>query len=182
MSRIGRKHIDIPAGVTVTLASDNVITVKGPKGELTRALQKDMIVKVEGNVISVERPSEDRYYKSLHGLTRTSIANMVEGVVNGYSKSLEIQGVGYRVAKQGNKAVFTIGYSHPVEMEEIPGIKIDIKDGLTIVISGPDKQLVGQFAAKVREIRPPEPYHGKGIRYVGEYVKMKEGKAGKAKK
>lgn len=182
MSRIGRKHIDIPAGVDVTLASDNVITVKGPKGELTRALQKDMIVKIDGNIITVERPSEDRFFKSLHGLTRTLIANMIEGVTNGYSKTLEIQGVGYRVQKQGNKAVFSIGYSHPVEIAEVPGIKIDIPDGLKIVVSGPDKQQVGQFAAKVREIRPPEPYHGKGIRYAGEYIKLKEGKAGKAKK
>lgn len=182
MSRIGRKHIDIPAGVIVTLASDNTVTVKGPKGELVQKMHPDMLIKIDGNVISVERPSEDKKHRSLHGLTRTLIANMIEGVTNGYTKTLEIQGVGYRVQKQGNKAVFTIGYSHPVEVEEIPGIKIDIPDATTVVISGSDKQQVGQFAAEVRSKRPPEPYHGKGIRYKGEYIRMKEGKAGKGKK
>lgn len=182
MSRIGRKHIDIPAGVQVTLASDNTVTVKGPKGELVQKMNADMIIKIDGNVISVERPSEDKEHRSLHGLTRTLIANMIEGVTNGYSKTLEIQGVGYRVQKQGNKAVFTIGFSHPVEVTEIPGIQIDVPDQTTIVVSGPDKQKVGQFAAEIRGKKPPEPYHGKGIRYKGEYIRMKEGKAGKGKK
>lgn len=182
MSRIGRKHIDIPAGVNVTLASDNTITVKGPKGELTRKLHGDMIINIDGSVIKVERPSEDNLHKSLHGLTRTLIANMVEGVTNGYSKTLEIQGVGYRVQKQGNSAVFTIGYSHPVVVQEVPGITIDVPNGLTVVVSGADKQQVGQFAAQIREKKPPEPYHGKGIRYAGEHIRMKEGKAGKGKK
>ena len=170
MSRIGRKPINIPAGVDVSLASGNCLTVKGPKGELVQAFHPDM---------HVNRPSEDKKHKSLHGLTRTLIANMIEGVTQGYSKALEIQGIGYRVQKQGNKAVFNIGYSHPVEVEEIPGITIEVTGPTTLVVSGSDKQKVGQFAAQIREKRPPEPYHGKGIRYAGEYVRMKEGKAGK---
>ncbi len=179
MSRIGRKPINIPAGVDVSLASGNCLTVKGPKGELVQAFHPDMQIAVEGNVIHVNRPSEDKKHKSLHGLTRTLIANMIEGVTQGYSKALEIQGIGYRVQKQGNKAVFNIGYSHPVEVEEIPGITIEVTGPTTLVVSGSDKQKVGQFAAQIREKRPPEPYHGKGIRYAGEYVRMKEGKAGK---
>ena len=179
MSRIGRKPINIPAGVDVSLASGNCLTVKGPKGELVQAFHPDMQIAVEGNVIHVNRPSEDKKHKSLHGLTRTLIANMIEGVTQGYSKALEIQGIGYRVQKQGNKAVFNIGYSHPVEVEEIPGITIEVTGPTTRVVSGSDKQKVGQFAAQIREKRPPEPYHGKGIRYAGEYVRMKEGKAGK---
>ena len=170
MSRIGRKPINIPAGVTVTLASDNQITVKGPKGELKKTFHPDMIIKVENDVISVERPSDDKKHRSLHGLTRTLIYNMIEGVTQGYSKALEVQGIGYKVQKQGNKAVFNIGFSHPVEVEEKDGIKIDV--------TGPTT-LVGQFAAEIRGKKPPEPYHGKGIRYAGEYVRMKEGKAGK---
>ena len=179
MSRICRKPINIPAGVDVSLASGNCLTVKGPKGELVQAFHPDMQIAVEGNVIHVNRPSEDKKHKSLHGLTRTLIANMIEGVTQGYSKALEIQGIGYRVQKQGNKAVFNIGYSHPVEVEEIPGITIEVTGPTTLVVSGSDKQKVGQFAAQIREKRPPEPYHGKGIRYAGEYVRMKEGKAGK---
>lgn len=182
MSRIGRKHIDIPAGVTVNLASDNTITVKGPKGELTKKMHPDMIIKIDGNVISVERPSEEAIHRSLHGLTRTLIANMVEGVTNGYSKTLEIQGVGYRVAKQGKSAIFNIGFSHQVVVDEEEGIKIDCPNATTVVVSGCDKQRVGQIAAEIRSKRLPEPYHGKGIRYAGEYVRMKEGKAGKGKK
>lgn len=182
MSRIGRKTINIPAGVTVSLAKDNTITVKGPNGELSRTLHPEMIIKMEGSEIHVERPSEDKKHKSLHGLTRTLIANMIEGVMHSFSKSLEIQGIGYRVQKQGDQAVFNIGYSHQVVVKEIPGIKIDIPNQTTIVVSGPDKQLVGQFAAQIRDKKPPEPYHGKGIRYVGEHVRMKEGKAGKTAK
>ena len=182
MSRIGRKPIDIPAGVNFTLASDNTVTVKGPKGELTKKFHSDMIIKQDGNTVIVERPSEGKLHRSLHGLTRTLIANMVEGVANGYSKTLEVQGVGYRVQKQGKTAVFTIGYSHPVEITEIPGITIDIPNANTVVVSGPDKQMVGQFAAQIRMKKPPEPYHGKGIRYAGEHIRMKEGKAGKGKK
>ena len=179
MSRIGRKPINIPAGVTVTLASDNQITVKGPKGELKKTFHPDMIIKVENDVINVERPSDDKKHRSLHGLTRTLIYNMIEGVTQGYSKALEVQGIGYKVQKQGNKDVFNIGFSHPVEVEEIDGIKIDVTGPTTLVVSGIDKQAVGQFAAEIRGKKPPEPYHGKGIRYAGEYVRMKEGKAGK---
>ena len=182
MSRIGRKHIDIPAGVTLTLAPDNTVTVKGPKGELSRTMHPDMIIKVDGSVVTVERPSEDQKHKALHGLTRTLIANMVEGVTNGYSKTLEIQGIGYRVQKQANTVVFTIGYSHPVVVEESDGIKLDCPNQTTVVVSGCDKQRVGQVAAEIRGKKPPEPYKGKGIRYAGEVVKHKEGKAGKGKK
>ena len=182
MSRIGRKHIDIPAGVTLTLAPDNTVTVKGPKGELSRTMHPDMIIKVDGSVVTVERPSEDQKHKALHGLTRTLIANMVEGVTNGYSKTLEIQGIGYRVQKQANTVVFTIGYSHPVVVAESDGIKLDCPNQTTVVVSGCDKQRVGQVAAEIRGKKPPEPYKGKGIRYAGEVVKHKEGKAGKGKK
>ena len=179
MSRIGRKPINIPAGVTVSLASDNTITVKGPKGDLVQKMHSDMSIKIDGDVITVERPSEDKLHRSLHGLTRTLIANMIEGVTNGYTKTLEIQGVGYRAQKQGNTAVLTVGYSHPVVIEEIPGIKIDVPSATTIVVTGADKQKVGQFAVEIRDKKPPEPYHGKGIRYLGERVKLKAGKAGK---
>ena len=179
MSRIGRKPINIPAGVTVTLASDNTVTVKGAKETLSATMHPDMLIKVEGDVVNVERPSEDKKHRSLHGLTRTLIANMVEGVTNGYSKTLEIQGIGYKVQKQGKQVTFNIGYSHPVIVEEIPGITVDVPNATTVVVSGPDKQKVGQFAAQIREKKPPEPYHGKGIRYAGERVKLKEGKAGK---
>ena len=143
---------------------------------------KDMIIELEGNVIHVKRPSENKLHKSLHGLTRTLVANMVEGVTNGFKKELEIQGVGYRAAKQGKDLVMNLGYSHQVIMPEIEGITIEVPNQTSIIISGPDKQTVGEFAAKVREKRPPEPYKGKGIRYVGEYVQRKEGKAGKGAK
>ena len=182
MSRIGRKTINIPAGVDVKIADDNTLTVKGPKGELTQKFHRDMIVKIEGTELSVARPSEDKLHRSLHGLTRTLIANMVEGVTNGYSKTLEIQGIGYKAEKKGNTVVFSIGFSHPVVVEEVPGIKLECPNATTIVVSGADKQLVGQFAAQVREKKPPEPYHGKGIRYAGENVRHKEGKAGKGGK
>lgn len=182
MSRIGRKTINIPVGVDVSLADDNTITVKGAKETLTRKLHHDMKIDIEGAQIHVSRPSDDRLHRSLHGLTRTLIANMIEGVTNGYSKSLEIQGVGYKVVKEGNKIVLTIGYSHPVVFEEIPGITLEVPNANTIVVKGPDKQMVGQFAAEIRDKKPPEPYHGKGIRYVGEYVRHKEGKAGKGSK
>ena len=181
MSRIGRKEIDVPSGVDVKL-DGHVITVKGPKGTLTRELHKDMKIEQEGNVIKVSRPSEDKMHKSLHGLTRALVHNMVVGVTNGFSKELEIQGVGYRAAKQGKDLVMNLGYSHQVVMSEIDGITIEVPTPNKIVISGPDKQMVGQFAAVVREKRPPEPYKGKGIRYVGEYVQRKEGKAGKGSK
>ena len=182
MSRIGNKAISVPAGVEVTVADGNVVTVKGPKGTLTRQFNKDMTIKSEAGVITVERPSEDKLHKSLHGLTRTLIANMVEGVTNGFSKKLEIVGVGYRAQKQGKELVLNLGFSHQVKVSETDTIKIDVPDAHHIVISGCDKQEVGQFACEIREKRPPEPYKGKGIRYEGEYVIRKEGKAGKGAK
>lgn len=178
MSRIGRNPIPVPAGVTVKVADGNVVTVKGPKGELTKAMHPDMIIEVEENVIHVKRPSEDKEHRSLHGLTRTLVANMVEGVTNGFKKELEVNGVGYRVQKQGKQLVMNLGFSHQVFVDEIPGISIDAPDPNKIVITGIDKQLVGQFAADVRNKRPPEPYKGKGIKYVDEVIRRKEGKTG----
>ena len=180
MSRIGRKPIVIPTGVEVKIDGSN-ITVKGPKGELTRALRPEMIIKQEGNTITVDRPNDDKLHRSLHGLTRSLIHDMVVGVTEGFRKDLEIQGVGYRCAKPGSKLVLTLGFSHPVEVAETETIKIEVKDALHFSILGSDKQEVGQFAAEVRSKRPPEPYKGKGIRYVGEFVIRKEGKAGKGK-
>lgn len=179
MSRIGRLPVSIPAGVTVTVADDNTVTVKGPKGTLTQQFNKDISLQQEGAVIHVTRPSDDKFHRSLHGLTRTLLNNMVQGVTNGFTKSLEIQGVGYRAAKQGKKLVLTVGYSHPVEFEEPAGITIDVPAQNKITLTGIDKQAVGQLAANIRDVRPPEPYHGKGIRYEGEYVAIKEGKTGK---
>lgn len=181
MSRIGRKPIVIPAGVEVKIDGHNV-TVKGPKGTLNSSIHPMMQANVEGDAVVVTRPNDDKEARSLHGLTRTIIGNMVEGVTNGFQKNLEIQGVGYRAAKQGTSLVMNLGYSHQVIMPEIDGITIEVPDPLKIIIYGIDKQRVGQFAAEVREKRPPEPYKGKGIRYVGEYVAHKEGKAGKGSK
>ena len=177
MSRIGKKPVTIPANVTVTLAADNVVTVKGPKGTLTYGFHPDMILKVEGNVLTVERPDEEHLHKSLHGLTRTLIANMVEGVEKGFAKELEVNGVGYRAEKKGNQLVMRLGYSHEVIMDEIPGITVEV-NGNKITVRGIDKQVVGQFAAEVRGKRPPEPYKGKGIKYTTEVIRRKEGKAG----
>ena len=181
MSRIGRKPITIPAGVEVKVDSDNTITVKGPKGTLTKTMHPDMTIAVEGTEILVTRPDDQKEHRSLHGLTRTLIANMVEGVTNGYSKELEIRGVGYRAQLQGKTLHMNLGFSHPVIMEPIDGITIEVPAQNKVVISGIDKQLVGHFAANVRFKRPPEPYKGAGIRYVDEVVKHKEGKAGKGK-
>ena len=178
MSRIGRMPVTIPAGVEVSIAEPNVVTVKGPKGTLTQTMRPEMIIKVEGNVIHVGRPSEDKLHKSLHGLTRTLLNNMVIGVTEGYKKELDVNGVGYRVAKEGKKLNMNIGYSHPVIVEEIDGITIDVPSPNKIVISGTDKQKVGQFAAEVRGKRPPEPYKGKGIKYTDEVIRRKEGKTG----
>ncbi|MBR6400238.1 MAG: 50S ribosomal protein L6 [Firmicutes bacterium] len=178
MSRIGKLPVAIPAGVDVKLEEGNVITVKGPKGTLTRKLVDDLEVKVEGAEVVVTRPSDLKRYKSLHGLTRTLIANMVEGVTNGYSKVLEINGVGYRAAKAGKKLTLTLGYSHPVEMEDPDGITTTV-DGNKITVSGIDKEKVGQFAAEIRTKRPPEPYKGKGIKYTTETIRRKVGKTGK---
>ena len=182
MSRIGRKPIQIPAGVDFKLEEGNHVTVKGPKGTLSQAFRPEIVIKKDGDTVVVERTSEEKLVKSLHGLTRTLIHNMVVGVSEGFSKKLEVQGVGYRAAKQGKQLVMNLGYSHQVTMDEIEGITIEVPGPNEIVISGADKQKVGQFAAEVREKRPPEPYKGKGIRYAGEYVRRKEGKAGKAKK
>jgi large subunit ribosomal protein L6 len=169
--------IDIPAGVQVTL--DNcVITVKGPKGELTRTLHPDMDVKIDGNVITVSRPSDDANHRALHGLTRALIANMVKGVTEGFKKELEIQGVGYRAQMKGSKLALTLGFSHPLELDAPEGISIACPSATQIVISGASKEHVGEFAAKIRSYREPEPYKGKGIRYVGEHVRRKAGKAG----
>ena len=181
MSRIGRMPIAIPQGVEVKLGAGNEITVKGPKGTLSRTLHADMIVKVEGAEIIVERPSEMKQHKALHGLTRTLVNNMVVGVTEGYAKTLQINGVGYRCQKQGKKLVLTLGYSHPVEMEDGDDYTFEVPDPNTIIVKGIDKQIVGQIAAVVREKRLPEPYKGKGIKYADEVIRRKEGKTGAKK-
>ena len=181
MSRIGKMPITIPAGVEVKV-EDNAVTVKGPKGSLTQQFSKELGIKLEDGVLTVTRPSDDKKHRSLHGLTRTLIHNMVEGVVNGYSKTLEIDGVGYRAAKQGKNLVMNLGFSHQVIVPETDDIKIDVPQPNQIIVSGIDKQKVGQFAAEIREKRLPEPYKGKGIHYLGEHIIRKEGKAGKGKK
>ena len=181
MSRIGRKPIVIPAGVDVKI-DGSTVTVKGPKGTLSRTVHQNMNVAVDNGVINVTRPDDNKLNRSLHGLTRTLVANMVEGVEKGFTKELEINGVGYRAAKQGKDLVLNIGYSHQVIVSEVDGITIEVPSPNKIVISGPDKQKVGQFAAQVREKRPPEPYKGKGIKYVDEVIRRKEGKAGKGGK
>ncbi|NMA65948.1 MAG: 50S ribosomal protein L6 [Clostridiaceae bacterium] len=178
MSRIGRMPVVIPAGVEVKQNGDEWI-VKGPKGTLKASFHKNMIIKIEGDTITVSRPNDQKQNRSLHGLTRTLIANMITGVTQGYEKNLEIIGVGFRAQKQGKKLVMNLGFSHPVEIEEPEGITIEVPSADKITVKGIDKQLVGEVAAKIREKRPPEPYKGKGIRYVGEYVIRKEGKAGK---
>lgn len=177
MSRIGRLPITVPAGVEVKL-DGTTLTVKGKNGTLTQAFHPDMIIKVDAGVITVERPSEEKAHKALHGLTRTLIANMIEGVTEGYKKELEIVGVGYRVAMAGTKLVLELGYSHKVEMEQPAGIKFEVAEN-KITVSGADKQQVGQVAAEVRSKRPPEPFHGKGVKYVDEHIRRKAGKAGK---
>ena len=181
MSRIGRKPIVIPAGVDVKI-DGSTVTVKGPKGTLSRTVHQNMNVAVEDGVIHVTRPDDNKLNRSLHGLTRTLVANMVEGVEKGFSKELEINGVGYRAAKQGKDLVLNIGYSHQVIVPETDGITIEVPSPNKVVISGPDKQKVGQFAAEVRGKRPPEPYKGKGIKYTDEVIRRKEGKAGKGGK
>ncbi|KPU26773.1 50S ribosomal protein L6 [Caloranaerobacter sp. TR13] len=179
MSRIGLKPIAIPAGVEVKLSDNNYIVVKGPKGQLEQQLHRDMKINIENNEITVVRPTENKKHKSLHGLTRTLIANMIEGVTKGYSKTLEIVGVGYRAQKQGNKLVLNLGFSHPVEMEAPEGIEIEVPANNKIIVKGIDKQKVGNYAAVIRELKKPEPYKGKGIRYEGEIIRRKEGKTGK---
>ena len=179
MSRIGRQPIVLPAGVTVTVGEDNLVTVKGPKGTLSEKISPVITVKVEGTTVNVERSTDEKLDRSLHGLSRTLINNMVVGVTAGYSKKLEIIGVGYRAQKQGKKLVLNLGYSHTVEFEEENGITFEVPDQTTVIVSGISKQTVGQIAAQIREKRPPEPYLGKGVKYAGEYIRRKAGKTGK---
>lgn len=182
MSRIGKLPITIPAGVDVKIGAGNEVTVKGPKATLTRTLHKDMIIKNEGGTITVERPSEDKMHKALHGLTRTLINNMVIGVTEGFTKELEINGVGYRAQMQGKKLVLSLGYSHPVEYTPVEGITLEVPAPNKIIVKGANKEVVGETAAKIREYRMPEPYKGKGIKYADEVIRRKEGKAGAKKK
>ena len=179
MSRIGRAPITGPAGVTVTLGENNLVTVKGKLGTLTQQLHNRMILKQDAGVLTVERPSDDLQDKALHGLTRSLLANMIEGVTNGYSKKLEIVGVGYRALKSGKTLTLNIGYSHPVIFEENDGVTFEVPDSNTIIVKGIDNQKVGQIAAQIREKRPPEPYLGKGIKYSDEHIRRKAGKTGK---
>ena len=179
MSRIGRAPITIPAGVEFTLGEHNAVTVKGPKGTLTKTFHPAMTITKDGSVLKVTRPDDEKENRSLHGLTRTLLHNMIVGVSEGFKKELDVNGVGYRAAKEGNKLVMNLGYSHPVVVEESNGITIDVPNPNRVVINGADKQAVGQFAAEVRSKRPPEPYKGKGIKYVDEVIRRKEGKTGK---
>ena len=181
MSRIGRAPVAIPAGVEVTLADNNVVTVKGPKGTLTQQFNANLTINVEGNVITVARPNDLKENRALHGLTRSLINNMVVGVTEGFKKTLEVNGVGYRVALEGNKLVMNLGYSHQVIMEAPAGITVEVPNPNLIIVSGYDKQLVGQFAANIREKRLPEPYKGKGIKYSDEVIRRKVGKTGAKK-
>ncbi|GEK30773.1 50S ribosomal protein L6 [Kurthia zopfii] len=179
MSRVGKKPIEVPAGVTVTVNADNVATVKGPKGELVRSFHKDMKIEIEGNVITITRPSESKEHRTNHGTTRALLANMVTGVSEGFSKSLELIGVGYRAQLQGKKLVLNVGYSHPVEFTPEEGVEVEVPANTKIIVKGISKEQVGALASNIRDVRPPEPYKGKGIRYEGEYVRRKEGKTGK---
>lgn len=178
MSRIGKKPIEIPDGVQVTV-DNNFVKVKGPKGELARQLHEDMIINVGEKEILIERPSDNKLHRSLHGTTRTLVANMVEGVTKGFERNLELVGVGYRASKSGQKLVLNVGYSHPVEIEPEEGIEIDVPAQTKITVRGIDKERVGAVASNIRAVRLPEPYKGKGIRYEGEHVRRKEGKTGK---
>lgn len=177
MSRIGRKPIPVPAGVTVTV-DGSTVAVKGPKGQITRTFRPEMTVRVDGGVVTVERPSDQKEHRALHGLTRALLANMVQGVTDGFRRSLDIVGVGYRAEKKGSALVLSVGYSHPVTYPQPEGITISTPSPTNIVVEGIDKQKVGQVAAEIRAVRPPEPYKGKGIRYTGEQVRRKAGKAG----
>lgn len=179
MSRIGLKPVTVPAGVEVKVDEKNIVTVKGPKGQLTQAIDPSMKIEINDGILTVTRPTENKKHKSLHGLSRTLINNMIIGVTEGYEKKMEIAGVGYRAAKQGKKLVLNLGFSHPVEMEDPEGVETEVPTQLEIVVRGINKQLVGNYAAKIRAWREPEPYKGKGIRYAGEHVRRKEGKTGK---
>ena len=179
MSRIGLKPITIPSGVEVKLLDNNVVEVKGPKGTLTQQINPDMKIQIEDGEITVTRPSDLKRHRSLHGLSRTLIANMIEGVTEGYSKTIEIQGTGYRAQKQGKKLILNLGFSHPIELEDPEGIEVEVPSANTIVVKGTDKQQVGNYAAVIRGFRKPEPYKGKGVRYADEVVRRKVGKTGK---
>ena len=179
MSRVGKKLIEVPASVTVTVAEDNTVTVKGPKGELTRQFNQDMKIEQEGNIITVVRPSESKEHRTNHGTTRALLANMVTGVSEGFTRSLELIGVGYRASMQGNKLVLNVGYSHPVEFTPEAGLEVEVPSNTKIIVKGISKERVGALASNIRDVRPPEPYKGKGIRYEGEFVRRKEGKTGK---
>jgi large subunit ribosomal protein L6 len=179
MSRVGKKLIEVPASVTVTVAEDNTVTVKGPKGELTRQFNQDMKFEQEGNIITVVRPSESKEHRTIHGTTRALLANMVTGVSEGFTRSLELIGVGYRASMQGNKLVLNVGYSHPVEFTPEAGLEVEVPSNTKIIVKGISKERVGALASNIRDVRPPEPYKGKGIRYEGEFVRRKEGKTGK---
>ncbi|MEG0004850.1 MAG: 50S ribosomal protein L6 [Clostridium sp.] len=179
MSRVGRLPVALPSGVTVTVDSNNVVTVKGSKGTLTKEMSKLISIAVESNEVVVTRPNDEKEVRSLHGLTRALINNMVIGVSEGYKKTLDLVGVGYKVTKQGKKIVLNVGYSHPVEIEEVDGITLDVPAATQIIVSGIDKELVGHVAANIRSVREPEPYKGKGIKYSDEVVRRKEGKTGK---
>ncbi|MEK4231123.1 50S ribosomal protein L6 [Solibacillus sp. FSL H8-0538] len=179
MSRVGKKLIEVPANVTIEIAADNVVTVKGPKGELTRQFHKDMTIVVEGAILTVSRPSESKEHRTNHGTTRALLANMVTGVSEGFTRSLELIGVGYRAQLQGSKLVLNVGYSHPVEFTPEEGLEVEVPSNTKIIVKGISKERVGALASNIRDVRPPEPYKGKGIRYEGEIVRRKEGKTGK---
>ncbi|MBD7966145.1 50S ribosomal protein L6 [Fictibacillus norfolkensis] len=179
MSRVGNKPIEVPGGVTIDVATDNTVSVKGPKGELSRKFNADIKINVQDNEITVERPSDHKEHRALHGTTRSVLNNMVIGVTSGYERALEIIGVGYRASKAGNKLVLNVGYSHPVEIVPEQGIDIEVPSNTKVIVKGIDKQRVGEVAANIRSVRSPEPYKGKGIRYEGEFVRRKEGKTGK---
>ncbi|MEC1178135.1 50S ribosomal protein L6 [Metasolibacillus meyeri] len=179
MSRVGKKLIEVPANVTITVDTDNTVTVKGPKGELVRQFNQDMKIEQEGNIITVVRPSDSKEHRTNHGTTRALLANMVTGVSEGFSRTLELIGVGYRAQMQGSKLVLNVGYSHPVEFTPEQGLEVEVPSNTKIIVKGINKERVGALASNIRGVRPPEPYKGKGIRYEGEYVRRKEGKTGK---
>lgn len=179
MSRIGLKPINIPSGVEIKISENNLVEVKGPKGSLSESISPDMEIKIDDGVLTVARPTENKRHRSLHGLSRTLIANMIEGVTEGYSKTLEIEGTGYRAQKQGNKLVLNLGFSHPIELDDPKGIEVEVPAANKIIVKGSDKQQVGNYAAVIRAFRKPEPYKGKGVRYTDEVVRRKVGKTGK---